>query len=313
MNISLAELSKKTKSEILSFYKDLLGHIEEAKNTAQDIQSPKSQEVVEQAKLYSPENLIKELGETKLAIHGYFESTSEKLLTASNIFGQLQEAIKISQNHLQAAYNIQVAASALDQLVKDYEAKKKETEAENQKLDYELGQAIESKKRDWQREIEEYNYATQLKRKREKEQFEEEIAKQNKLMTEREVNIASKETELQRLNTEVAEFKAKLDKAVHQTRQMALAEADHNFKNQLALTTKEKSNEVSLLNLKIQHLEDLTKNQKDEINKLAAEVEKAYGQSQAIALKLVENSGSNRGERETVQPPPLSNSHSLPR
>lgn len=310
MNISLVELAKKTKSEILNSYKELLNQIEEAKNIAQEAQSPKSQEVIEQAKLYSPENLIKELGETKLAIHGYFESISEKLLTASNIFGQLQEAAKISQNHLQTAYNIQVAASALDQLVKDYDAKKREIETENQKLNYELAQAIESKKRDWQREIEEYNYTTQLKRKREKEQFEEEIAKQNKLMAEREANLASKEIEFQRLDAEVAGFKTKLDESVHQAREIALVEADHNFKNQLTLAAKDKASEVNLLNMKIQHLEDLTKNQKDEINKLTAEVEKAYGQSQAIALKLVENSGSSR------EAPPissLSNSHGLPR
>lgn len=311
MDISITELSKKTKPEILNAYKELMTNLEEAKNLAHEVQSPKSQEIIEKAKIHSPENLIKGLGEIKLSIHSYFESISEKLLNTSNTFDQLQEAIKTSQDCLQTIYNIQVAAVTLDQLVKDYDAKERELKAGNEKLNYDLSQTIELKKRDWQREIEEYNYTTQLKRKREKEQFEEEIAKQTEQIEERETNITAKEAEFGRLNAEVAGFKVKLEEAINQTREETLAETESNLKNQLALAAKDRAAEVNLLNLKIQHLEDLVRNQKDEINKLSTEVEKAYGQSQAIALKLVES--SSNPSRETAQNLPLSNSHSLPR
>lgn len=288
INPSLA-LAKKTKPEILEAYQELLSKFEEAKNLAQSTSSPQNKIALEIAENHSMETILKEMGDLKIKVHNYFDTLTEQLLGATQTFGQLREATTVAQNNLQTTHNLQIAADALEQLVQDYEKKQKELELNHQQKSAELNQSVEIKKRDWQREAEEYTYNTKLQHKREKELFEEDLVKQQKILTEREQNIANQEAEIQKLRIEVASFNQRLAAEIARAREALAQSLEQEFANRLTLIHKDRENEQKMAQLKITHLEDLAKKQAQEIDQLRAEAEKAHMQSQNIALKLIEN------------------------
>ena len=267
-----------------------MAQVEEASKLAKGVEEPKNKVLIEVAKNNTAENIIKEMGELKLFVHGYIDSIADKLLNASRLFSQLQDAVVVSQNQLQSAQNIQVAADALDYLVKEYEIKKRELEIEHQRKQEEFESVVSAKRRDWQRETEEYSYTTQLKRRREKEQFEEELAEERKLLEDKEVAIKSQENEIANTKIEMAGFEQRLEREVAIAREKVAKELEHEYYDKLALLTKEKENENNISKLKVNHLE--------ESNKIKAqEIEKAYAQSQNMALKLIESSSFGKNSK----------------
>lgn len=290
-------IAKKTKSEILEAYNQLLAQFDEANKLARSVEDPKNKEILELIKSRSAENIIKDISDLKISIHSYLDSIADKLFGASKLFSQFQDAISISQNQLQSVQNVQVVADALDYLVKEYEIKKRELETKHRQEDEDLTQTINSKKRDWQREIEDYNYTTQLKRRREKEQFEEEMIKERKLIDERTILLSTKEEDIEKVRTEIREFNQKLEIEIANAKEKVTKELEHEFSIKLAIINKEKENDSTIAKLLIAHLEDLNRKQTMEIEKLRVEVEKAYAQSQNMALKLIENSTMVKTQR----------------
>lgn len=282
-------LVKKTKSEILEAYQQLLSRFDEAKRLAQNTNASENNALVEAAKTHSTETILKEMGDLKIKTHNHFDTLAEQLLGAARTFTQLQEAAAIAESNLKNTHHLQIAADALEQLVQDYEKKQKELESGHQQKLSELNQAIEIKKRDWQREAEEYAYGTKLQHKREKELFEEEMAKQHKILTEREQNIANQETEIQKLKVETTNFGQRLAVEIARSRQELTQSLEQEFANRLALINKDRENEQKMAQLKTAHLEESVKKQAQEIGQLHAETEKVHAQSQTIALKLIEN------------------------
>lgn len=290
-------ITKKTKPEILEAYNQLLIQFDEANKLAKSVEDPKNKEILELAKSHSTENIIKDISDLKISIHSHLDSMADKLLNASRSFSQLQDAIAISQNQLQSVQNIEVAANALEQLVREYEVKKREFEAKHRQEDEDLTQTINSKKRDWQRETEDYNYTVQLKRRREKEQFEEEITKERRLFDERTTLLNAREEEIEKIKTEIREFNQRLTTEIADTKEKVTKELEHEFSVKLAIINKEKENDSNIAKLRVGHLEDINKRQALEIEKLRVETEKAYAQSQNMALKLIESSAMTKIQR----------------
>ncbi|MDP3245329.1 MAG: hypothetical protein Q8M83_06815, partial [bacterium] len=183
-------VAKKTKSEILAEYSALLEQYEELKTASRLVYQPQSAEAIAKAKASTADSITKSISELKMTVASglnQLSSTASDHLTALlneifralATFDELQQAIEISRKQLDVQYKIQVGAEILEQVVNEYEAKKHQLEIDFVEQKTALETEIAIKRRNYERETEEYNYTTKLSRSREQALFEEE--KQNKI------------------------------------------------------------------------------------------------------------------------------------
>ncbi len=292
-------IQKKTKAEVVEEYNRLLAKLEEAKELAKRADNPKNLELQETVKDFSTDEIAQQINNLKFLVNNNLDNLIQKLLSAYQTFSKIQEGIRASQEYLASAHNIQVSAQALNQLISDYDSKESELEAEFRKRRLELDYEDQMQRLKSQRQIEEEGYMAQTKLKREKEVVEEELAKQKKLMEDREVILASKEEELQSLKAQVASFEQRVERIVNQSRVEVIKQMEDDFQKRLASVNLERNNEANISNLNIKHLESTTKSQSQEIEKLRKELERAYAQLQATAIKLIE-AGGGRGNNQVT-------------
>ncbi len=271
--------SKKTKAELLESYDSLLQKYEELKMTSKMIQEPQNLELLSKTKDYTSENILKSASDLKTAFTNNLNELTEKLIAESKKFSEFQQAVELSKKNLEIAYNIQIAADTLGNLISEHENKKRELEME-----------IENKKRDWQREQEEYEYNAKLKRQREQNLYEDEMKEKNKQLEERELNIKNQEQEFNNLKMEAENFPKKLNQELEQKEKELAAKLKAEFKIEMEMVKKDWELNKKLLEIQNQNLEDIIKKQNSEIIILRQEAEKANKKSQEMAVKVIESS-----------------------
>jgi len=222
----------------------------------------------------------------------------------------IREAVALQTKELERLHKIDIAATAIDHLVLDYQSQKQTLEAEisAQREAWsaeELQRAREQKeyeenlKKQRQREVEDYEYKKVLERKKAQDKYEEEtrvLEKKNKEKQEelekswkqRETALREKEEEGARLRKEVDEFPARLKMEVDVTVSNAVKSAEQRFEQERILLKKESESERRLAELQIQALRDQLARQSAEIEKQRAQVEDAKRQVQDIAIKAIE-------------------------
>ncbi len=272
-------LSKKTKAELLESYDSLLRKYEELKMASKLIQEPQSVELLTKAEDYTSENIFKSVSDLKITFTNNLNELAEKFAAESKKFSELRQAIELLKKKLEVAYNIQIAADTLENLISQHETKKRELELE-----------IENKKRDQQRELEEYEYNAKLKRQREQDLYEEEVKAKNKQLEERELNIKNQEQELNKLKLEVEAFPQKLNHEAEQKEKELAAKLQSDFKIEKEMIKKDWESNKKLLEIQNQNLEDIIKKQNSEITLLRQEAERANKKAQEMAIKIIESS-----------------------
>lgn len=272
-------LSRKTKTELLESYNSLLQKYEELKMTSKLVQEPQSLELLTKAEDYTSENILKSASDLKIAFTNNLNELTEKFASESKKFSELRQAIELLKKKLEIAYNIQIAADTLENLVAQHETKKRELELE-----------IENRKRDWQREQEEYEYSTKLKQQREQNLYEEEIKAKSKQLEEREINIKNQEQEFAKLKLEVENFPKKLEQEIELRRKELAAKLQSEFKIEKEMLKKDWESNKKLLEVQNQNLEDTIKKQSSEITVLRQEAERANKKAQEMAIKIIESS-----------------------
>lgn len=272
-------LSRKTKTELLESYNSLLQKYEELKMNSKLVQEPQSLELLTRTEDYTSGNILKSASDLKIAFTNNLNELTEKLISESKKFSELRQAIELLKKKLEVAYNIQIAADTLENLISRHEAKKKELELE-----------IENKRRDQQREGEEYEYNAKLKRQREQNLYEEEIKAKNKQLGERESNIKNQEQEFAKLKLEVENFPKKLGQETEQRGRELAVKLQADFKIEKEMLKKDWESNKKLLEIQNQNLEDIIKKQNSEIILLRQEAERANKKAQEMAIKIIESS-----------------------
>src|SRR3989338_1486810 len=214
-------LSKRTKSEILEEYDKLLQNYEELKTTDQMINKPQSTKLLDAVKDYTFENITKSIASQRNALNATLNDLSEKILNEAQKLSELQQAITLSQKHLELQYNIHVAAETLQQLVAEHENKKQEFSRARTEQQTALQEEIEAKKRAWKREEEEYHFTIELEQKRAQATFEEKMKTREKEMNTRMESLKQQEQELMQLRKLNEEMPKKLEKAITEKEQEA--------------------------------------------------------------------------------------------
>ncbi len=305
---------KRTKAEI----EEEFAEIREEATAAREMSDKKTEETAKLREMeirqavegISVEEVVKGLSDLGLDLSKALSGLSEKLVQEVNRLSAAREAVELERKEIERLHKIDVASTALDQLVQDYARRKEELESEiaaqRVSWDEELKRTERDRKeqdenlrKQRQREIDEYEYKKALERKKAQDKYEEEmklLEKQNREKQEalekswhqREAALKAQEEEGARLKSEAEGFPAKLDKAGAQAATEATRATTQKFEQQLLLLKKESEAEKRLAELQIKTLEDTLARQSAQMAALQKQLDEAKQQVQEIAVKAIE-------------------------
>jgi hypothetical protein len=320
---------KSSKNEILDAYNELLDKIREQKVTEPKEEKRKAieEKVIENAKQYSVEKILKDFADLKLEIVKNIENLSGRLIEEHKKLSELQQSIEIEKKYLDEVYEIKVNADTLSALIMAQKEKKEKFEAEIEQKKSGFDEEMELKKSQWkqeqevfeaskkerdtatkkerQREEEEYNYNLQLKRKKENDSYEQRKAELEKELIEKKISfekdiaqreelVSSKEKEFALLKERVDTFPAQLEKAVKDTEKTVVDRLETTYKHKSELSNKEIEGERKLNTQMIKSLESKIKEQDELIRQLTQKANDSGSQVQQIAIKAIEGASLHR-------------------
>jgi colicin import membrane protein len=306
--------ARRSKPEVEKEFSKVVDEAAEQKENTdsktQELARLRQAEIQQAVEGISVEGVVQNLSNLGLEISKSLAEISGKLVAEVERLTSIREAVALQAKELERLHKIDIAATAIDHLILDYQSQKQTLEAEisAQRETWsaeELQRAREQKeyeenlKKQRQREVEDYEYKKALERKKAQDKYEEEtrvLEKKNKEKQEeiekswkqRETALREKEEEGARLRKEVDEFPARLKTEVDVTVSNAVKSAEQRFEQERILLKKESESERRLAELQIQALQDQLARQSAEIEKQRAQVEDAKRQVQDIAIKAIE-------------------------
>jgi hypothetical protein len=273
------------------------------------------------------EGVVKSIGELRSSIGKMLAQLSDRLEEEVSKYVQIQRAIVAKSAELKEIYDIQKSASTLTALIEAQQNRRDEFEASLAADKEELTAEIERTRSEWEsekksreteakeraageqkrreREQEEYRYAFAREQQLAKDRFADETAKAEKALADRiaeaekqlaarEKAVAEREQELKELRIRVDGWPKELDaavaRAVKETGERSRADAAAREE----LLKREFAGERNVLTTRITALEQVAKEQAEQITRLSAQAEKAYVQVQDIAVKAIEGSSASK-------------------
>ena len=254
--------------------------------------------------------MVEQISKLGLEISRALNGVSEKLVDEVNRLATLRAAVGLERQELERLHKIDVAATALDQMVQEYEKQKEQLETEIatqrsvweenvQVAERERKEQEEALKKQRQRDIDEYEYKKNLERKRAQDKYDEDLRLQekknkekqealDKSWSEREGVLREQEEELKRLRKEALDFPARLQREMEQAAVQAAKVATQQAEQQALLLKKESEGDKRIAELQIKGLEDMVARQNSQIAELHKQVEEAKRQVQEIAVRAIE-------------------------
>ena len=295
---------KNTKAEILDA---LNAALEREKNMAKVKYEPEKEEKakkVEKAIETSKENVDKKI-------------FSEEL---NNKFKDLELAIEAEEEKLKNLYGIEkelnnlvVVINAGKDYMNDLEYSKKEKTEELNNNIKELEKVYQTKKDELNQEYEQYAKKLKIERDRELEEYNYKTKREREISNnkwedekkEREINLAKKESELNKLLDEASENaehlkeledKVKdipdlLEKEYNRGKKEITEELKKEHNYEIELLKKDFQNTIDRQNDKILALQEIVKKSDEEKNSLQNKLDQAYNQIKEMATKTVEATG----------------------
>ena len=247
-----------------------------------------------------PQNLDENISALNQKVQETLNSLRDKLISESEKLSQLRQAISIETKRLEEAHNIKLANDTLQILIADYELKQKELDKRLIEAELSLNEAIEQKRKIWEREQEEYKYNLKIERKqaddlremertKKKAVWQEEIDKKTNELTAQEENLNQRLKELENMKVEISGFPAKLELAIEKVKKEQALILQKDFAVQKQLAEQQRDSEKNILEAKIENLQEILKNQNLEITSLKKSLSEANQRAQNLATVIVEN------------------------
>ena len=289
-----------------------------------DARNPKAEEAaklkevdVRQAvDVLSVEGVAQSISALSVQISKALAEVSDNLIGEVQRLATVREAVALESEELQRLHKIDIAATALDQLVQEYASKKQALEeessegraaweAEDKARERAEKEYDENLKKQRQRETEEYEYKKALDRKKIQDKHDEEmraLEKKNrekqealeKSWQEREGAVKEREEEYRKLQQEVTSFPSRLQAETERARKEATQQTEQRFEQQMLLMTKEREADRRLSDLQIQTLEANMTRQMAQSATLQKQIDEAKQQVQDIAVKAIEGASGAR-------------------
>jgi hypothetical protein len=256
------------------------------------------------------EGVVQRVSGLGLEISKALADVSAKLVEEVERLSAVREAVNLERAELERLHKIDVAATALDQMVQDYAREKERLEAEiaeqraaweeeSRDGERERKEQEENLKKARAREIEEYEYKKNLERKKALDKYEEDQRLQEKKNKERqetlekswqqrETALKEQEQELLRLRKEAQDFPETVKTESDKAAVLASKATGQKFEQEILLLKKEADTEKRLASLQVKTLEDTITRQAAQIEALQKQADEAKQQVQDIAVKAIE-------------------------
>ncbi len=299
-----------TKREFEEIVEDVTAAKEASTAKAEAIVKQKEQDILQAVQDLTVEGVVQGITRLNLEMSRFLSGLSDRLGRELNMLTSVREAIALEQAELERLHKIDVATTALDLLVKEYQQQKEVLEAEidaarvawaeqDRQREWDQKEQEDALKRQRQREVEEYEYKKTLERKKAQDNYEEGIRlleKKNREKQEalekswqsRDAELKEKESAFAQLSKEAEEFEGRLQREVDRAVAEAVRSAERNHEQQVALLTKDAEVERRLAELQIRSLQETLSRQITHIESLERRLEEAKGQVQDIAIKAIE-------------------------
>lgn len=305
---------KRSRAEVEAEFADIRKESEAERETAgtkaDESSRLKDAEVRQAVEGLTAEDLVHRMSDLSIEIGRALSEVSEKLVSELNTLNQVRDAVVLERKELERLHKIDVAATALDQLVQDYSrqkealaaevaAQREAWEGELQQKERERRDLEENLKKQRQREMEDYEYRKNLDRKKERDQYEEQVKlleRQNrekqealeKSWQQRDVLLKEKEEEFARLKKESEEFPARLKKEADLAVAEAIRATQQRFEQEIILLKKENESEKRLAALQIKTLQEEVSRSAAQVTGLQKQADEAKQQVQEIAVRPIE-------------------------
>jgi hypothetical protein len=289
----------------------------EARNVkAEEVAHLKEAEVRQAVDVLSVEGVAQRISALGIQISKALADVSNDLIAEVQRLSTVREAVAFERTELERLHKIDIAATALDQLVQDYDSKSHALEAEMSARrtlwDAELRsreraekEYDESLKKQRQRETEEYEYKKAIDRKKSQEKYDEDMRALEKRSREkqetlekgweqRERTVKEREEEYGRLQLEVSSFSSRLQGETEHAASEATRQTEQRFEQQVLLMTKEREADRRLSDLQVKTLEETVARQTAQMAALQKQLDDAKQQVQDIALKAIEGASGAR-------------------
>src|SRR4029077_7710564 len=228
--------AKRSRAEMQQEFAEIQEQAESAREAAdakaEGAARLRAAEVRQAAEGITVEAVVQKISGLGLEVGKALADVSEQLTQEVKVLATVREAGALERKELEQIHKMDVAATALDQIVQDYAREKQRVEAEigalrqaweeeSARMERERKEQDENLKKQRQRAIEDYEYKKALERKKAQDKYEEEmhlVEKKNqerqealeKAWRQREAELKDREQELTRLRREGEGFPARL-------------------------------------------------------------------------------------------------------
>ena len=312
--------ARRAKAEVQEEFEKIKDDVVEAdsygNSKVDEVLKQREAEICELVKDLAVDGILRNFADLNGEISKTLSTLSEKIISEVDRLSNLRQAVAVETKELENLHKIDVAQTALDQLVEDYSQKKEALESEiettrqlweqeDQTRQRETKELEESLKKSRQREIDEYEYKKNLERKKAQDKYEEEIRlreKQNREAQEalekgwkvREESLKAQEEEMVLLRKTVDEFPLRLKKEVDKVETDATKQTEQKFSQEILLLKRDSESEKRIASLTIKTLEEAIVRQTAQICALQLQVEEAKKQVQDIAVKAIDGASGAR-------------------
>lgn len=319
-------VAKDSKAKILHSFQQLLTEKKKIESKVatkeEEAEKAKNKQLLDAASTYTIDSIIKGLADLQLDFGGIINGLNEKLTAESSKLDELKRAIEIETAHLQELQQIRIAADALHILTQEHQEKltaleqnasiqreiidkdiiekRKLWQKEQQEFEVALQEQTAFVTKERQREVIDYQYELERKRKVARDEYEETKRKlerdlqestrnQEKKWVEREKFLAENQGEFEENQKKAAGFEEELKQAYIKAKEEAIKEVEREAKIKADLFEKEWTANKQGYELKVQSLEQTIQRQTEQIAELSAQLQATLKQAQDLAMKAFGN------------------------
>jgi hypothetical protein len=286
----------------------------------QEARQSHAQAVLTEVSSVTAESAVKKVTEAGLTINRTLAGINEQVIALVEELKQLDEAIRLKTEELTGLHGKDIAASAIDVLVVEYDRKKAELQAEMERLQNEIAETRskfatdlkaeqEASELARKRAEEEYGYALQQQRKKDQDAFAEQLRVQaaaerdrkeklEKDWATREEGLKLREKELEDLRKQVTDFPTVLKKESDAAAAIAGNRVKHEWEVKFTLAQKDAETAQRVANMEIASLKETNAKQAQALQALQSELAEAKRQVQTIAEKALESASGARALAE---------------
>jgi len=308
---------KSTKADLFKAYQEMKENFDNAKKEQlplpqQEAQKKEEDKIVEKTATFVPETAENEIISLRKKIHSNLEEVKDQLIQESGKLQDVRKAVKIEKQRLQEVYNIELANDALQTLIADYSSKEKELELRRQNEESALNEEMNNRRKNWEREQEEYKYNLKIERKKEENEYEmaqakkqaewqENINRKEEELNEREDSLNKRTEDIEQMKQKIEAFPDKLEGAVHSAVKGKEHSLRKEFDTEKQIKDQKYSSEKEMLESRIGSLQETIKNQTDEVVSLKKALAESNQRAQDLATTMVENASAGLRQQQVKQ------------